>query len=296
MALCAVSFVAPGEAGQGAPVFPVGLDVVNLTVTVRNAEGRLVSDLGPEDFVVLENGRPQALQVFGRSLEPGQDETLALNLGLLLDTSESMLKELKLSQEAAVRFLDAIPRARDLLTVFFDQDIRVSRYDSENQQGLVQRIFETKGGGTTALYDAVTVYLSRVGDSPGRKVLVLFTDGEDSTSAIRMEQVLEVVRSSAVTIYPIAFTGGFAPGSVRAIQSKAFLRRLADLTGGEVLTPLSSRDLPGIYQKILDELSAQYVLGFVSDDPRHDGKFRKLKVEVKRQGMRVRHRPGYDPP
>ena len=122
------------------PIFAADLDVVNVTVTVRDAGGHLIHDLREEDFVVLEDGRPQTVQVFGRAVDPGHDETLALDLGLLMDTSASMLQQLKLSQEAAVRFLESIPRARDLVTIFFDDDIRLSRYNSENQQGLFERI------------------------------------------------------------------------------------------------------------------------------------------------------------
>jgi Ca-activated chloride channel family protein len=276
-----------------APVFPADLDVVNVTVTVRDAAGRLVGGLKPADFVVLEDGRPQAIQVFGRAVDPGQSETLALDLGLLMDTSQSMLQELKLSQEAATRFLQAIPRARELITIFFDQDIRVSRYDSENQQGLFDRIEQAKGGGDTALYDAIAVYLSRVAGGTGRKVLVVFTDGDDTTSALSVGELIRLVRSSAVTIYPIAFTGGLPTGSPSALRSRGFLNEIADLTGGQVFRPAASRDLPGIYARILEELSGQYVLGFVSDNARRDGKYRKLKVQVGRDGLRVRHREGY---
>jgi Ca-activated chloride channel family protein len=275
------------------PVFAADLDVVNVTVTVRDAAGHLVGGLRPEDFVVLEDGRPQAIQVFGRAVDPGHDETLALDLGLLMDTSQSMLQELKLSQEAATRFLQAIPRARELITIFFDQDIRLSRYDSENQQGLFDRIAQAKGGGNTALYDAIAVYLSRVAGGTGRKVLVVFTDGEDSTSALSLTDLIRLVRGSAVTIYPIAFTGHMPTGSRSALRSRGFLNEIADLTGGQVFRPAASRDLAGIYQKILEELSGQYVLGFVSDSTRHDGKFRRLKVQVRRDGLRVRHREGY---
>ena len=275
------------------PVFPADLDVVNVTVTVRDPAGHLVGGLHAEDFVVLEDGRPQAVQVFGRAVDPGHDEALALDLGLLMDTSQSMLHELKLSQEAATRFLQAIPRARELITIFFDQDIRLSRYDSENQQGLFDRIAQAKGGGNTALYDAIAVYLSRVAGGTGRKVLVVFTDGEDSTSALSLTDLLRLVRSSAVTIYPIAFTGGMPTGSAAALRSRGFLNEIADLTGGQVFRPSGSRELAGIYQKILEELSGQYVLGFVSDNARRDGKYRKLKVQVRRGALRVRHREGY---
>ena len=299
LCLAAVLLGLPAGARAGerpvpqAPVFPADLDVVNVTVTVRDAAGRLVGGLRAEDFVVLEDGRPQAIQVFGRAVDPGHDETLALDLGLLMDTSQSMLQELKLSQEAATRFLQAIPRARELITIFFDQDIRLSRYDSENQQGLFDRISQAKGGGNTALYDAIAVYLSRVAGGTGRKVLVVFTDGEDSTSALSVTELIRLVRSSAVTIYPIAFTGSMATGSPEALRSRGFLNEIADLTGGQVFRPAASRDLAGIYQKILEELSGQYVLGFASDNARRDGKYRRLKVQVRREGMRVRHREGY---
>jgi Ca-activated chloride channel homolog len=294
-----VSNGASQESGKP-PVFSSELEVVNVTVSVRDGDGRLVSDLTRDDFVILENGRPQTLALFGRAAGEDQGEegekNLALDLGLLLDTSTSMLQELKLSQEAAVRFLEAIPRARELFTIFFDSDIRISRYDSENQQGLFERIHEMKGGGDTALYDSIAVYLSRVHDGRGRKVLVLFTDGEDSTSAISLPELIKLVRGSSVTIYAIAFMGGFPTGSPRALKSKSFLMQVSEMTGGQVFAPTASRDLPGIYRKILDELSAQYVLGYVSDDPRKDGKFRKLKVQVKRDGLRVKHRLGYFAP
>jgi Ca-activated chloride channel homolog len=234
--------------------------------------------------------------LFARAVEPGHEDALALDLGMLFDTSESMVKELRFAQEAASRFLESIPRARDLLTVFFDQDIRVSRFDSEHQQGLMARIFEAKSVGNTALYDAITVYVSRVADSAGRKILVLFTDGEDTTSSISLQDLLALVRSSRVTIYPIAFTGSFTLGSNRALSSRAFLQHIADLSGGQVYAPRTSKDLPAIYDKILDELKAQYVIGFVPQNAKRDGKYRKIRVETRREGLKVRARQGYTAP
>jgi Ca-activated chloride channel family protein len=182
------------------------------------------------------------------------------------------------------------------MTIFFDQDIRISRYDSEHQQGLVSRILEMKGSGQTALYDAMAVYLSRVQNSSGRRVLVLFTDGDDTTSSLSLPEIIQLVRSSEVTIYSIAFTGSLPSGGGRGLSARAFLHNVADLSGGDVFTPVSSKDLDGIYDKILAELTSQYVLGYVSDNTRRDGKFRKLKVEVKPKGMKVRHRGGYYAP
>ncbi len=289
--------LAPAPAlAQRTPVFPAGLDLVDVTVSVRDGKGGLVADLGEGDFVVREDGRPQKLELFAPAALPEEREELALNLGMLFDTSDSMRKDLRLSQESAIRFLENIPRARDLLLVFFDQDIRISRYSSENQQGIFGRILETRGQGVTALYDAIAVYLSRVMETPGRKVLVIFTDGDDTTSRSSPQDVQALVRSANVSIYPVAFPGAHRANSTEALRARAFLHSLAELSGGRIFQPSASRELAAIYQSILDELGAQYVLGYESDNPKRDGKFRKITVEVSRPGLKVRHRTGYDGP
>ena len=294
-----VALVTPlAQAQETVPTFGSGLDLVNVTLTVRDATGRLVPDLGPDDFVIYEDGRPQKAQVFGSPAQfggevPLDDDNYAISLGLLLDTSESMLKELKLSKEAATRFLESIPRARDLLTIFFDQDIRISRYNSENQQGLYQRIMDTRGSGNTALYDAIAVYLSRVADTPGRRILVVLTDGEDTTSATTLTDLIKLVKASSVTIYPVAFTGTYSMGSNRAMSARSVLTQLAELSGGAVYAPGASRDLAAVYASILSELKAQYVVGYISDNAKADGRFRRLKVELRNKVLRVRHRQGY---
>jgi Ca-activated chloride channel family protein len=294
--LAALFLSAVPAVAQRTPVFRAGLDLVDVTGSVRDGKGGLVSDLGAGDFVVREDGRPQELELFAPAALPEEREELALNLGMLFDTSGSMRKDLRLSQESAIRFLENIPRARDLVLIFFDRDIRLSRYSSENQQGIFGRILETQGQGFTALYDAVAVYLTRVGETPGRKVLVVFTDGDDTTSRTSPGEVQALLRSSSVTIYPVAFPGQHRPGSTEALRARSFLGSLAELSGGRVFQPAASRELAGIYQSILDELGTQYVLGYVSDNPKRDGKFRKIAVEIRRPGLKVRHRTGYDAP
>jgi Ca-activated chloride channel family protein len=204
-----------------------------------------------------------------------------------------MRKDLKLSQESAIRFLDAIPRARDLLPVFFDRDIRISRYSSANRQGIFERILETEGAGWTALHDSLAVYLSRVVDTPGRKVLVLFTDGDDTTSRVSPVEVQQMLRASDVVVYPVEFGGGVRPNSPEGMRAHAFLAGLAQDSGGRIFKPSASRELAAIYQSILEELGNQYVLGYVSPNTAHDGKMRRITVEVRRTGVKLRHRPGY---
>ena len=154
-----------------------------------------------------------------------------------------------------------------------------------------------KGGGNTALYDAITVYLSRVEDSEGRKVLVLFSDGEDSRSNINISELASLVRSANVAIYAISFAGAAFPWARnRHHRARSFLAHLAELTGGDIYSPHPRATFPGIYQKILDALAGQYVIGFISDNVKKNGKYRKLKVEVNRPELRLRHRPGYQGP
>ena len=298
LALAALPSAAADNEKSRAPEFKVGVDVVNVTVTVRDHLGQLVPDLTADDFVVYEDGRRQRVEVFARASEPGQEDALALDLGLLIDTSESMANQMKLTRDSALRFLDAIPRARDLLVIFFDQDIRISRYDSEHQQGLIDRIVDMKGVGNTALYDAISVYLSRVQDGQGRKVLVLFSDGEDTTSSINLPELVDLVRSSNVTVYPISYAASsFTRGSSRFQSANMFLAQMAALTGGDMYAPTSPRDLPGIYHRILSALAGQYVIGFVSDNLKKDGRYRELRIEAKdkKGDLRIRHRLGYVP-
>lgn len=272
------------------------LDVVNVTVTVRDEDGNLVSDLEAADFVVKEDGREQALQVFAPAADPEEREELVLNLGMLFDTSSSMRDNLELSQRSAIRFLDSIPRARDLILIFFDRDIRISRYSSENQQGIFERILETESEGYTALYDSIAVYVSRIMGTPGRKVLVIFTDGDDTTSSTSPAEVIQLVRSTSVTIYPIAFSSDRRSGRRIEVRARSFLGELAKSSGGKVFRPLAYRELADIYNRILDELNGQYVLGYVSDNPERDGKYRRLEVQLRRDDLRLRHRPGYNAP
>lgn len=295
-ALAGLGLIADLAAGQQPPVFPVELDLVNVTVTVRDARGGLVADLSEQDFTVLEDGRPQRVRLFAPAATPEERAELALNLGMLFDTSGSMREDLRLSQQSATRFLEAIPRARDLVLVFFDRDIRLSRYSSENQQGIFARILETQGSGHTALYDAIAVYVSRVADTPGRKVLVVFTDGDDTTSQVPPSEVERMLRSSEVTVYAVAFLGQARPNSAPALRARAFLNGLAETTGGQVFQPTASRELAAIYESILDELGSQYVLGYTSDNTKRDGRFRRITVEAARPELKLRHRRGYDAP
>mgnify|MGYP000013170511 CR=1 FL=1 len=273
---------------------------VNLTVTVRDLDAKLMKDLTVADFSVFENDKAQQIQYFARVFDPsraddegqeGSPDPTAIDLGMLFDTSTSMADVLRLSQNAATQFLESIPRARELTTVFFDSDIRLSRFTGEGQQGLFDRLQKAKSSGMTLLRDAIAVYLSRISDDPGRKIMVLFTDGEDSKSEISVTELRDLVRSSTVTIYPIVFGGKYTSTSA-GLTANALMRDLAEMTGGEVFAPKTFRGLAPIYEGLLDELAAQYVIGYVPEENPTPGEHR-LRVEVNRPGAKARHRRGY---
>lgn len=302
-----------GMAGSPAPklpVFPSELDLVKVTVTVRDSRGNVVSSLKPEDFAVFEDGQPQTIGFFARAMDPQggdpHEQALAMDLGMIIDTSLSMQRMWSLSQQAAIRFLESVPRAHDLMTLFVNGDIRLSHYDSSDQQGLFEQIMEsgpragrdpTDAVNRTAIYDAVSVYLSRIVDGPGRKVAVLFTDGMDTSSTVTFPDLMNMVRASSVLIYAIGFKGDTS--GVSTMTGERVLSRLATATGGAAYFPNSYREIPAIYDRILADLTGQYVLGFTPVNTARDGKFRKIKVTARGAGLKVQCREGYvavDPP
>ena len=253
-----------------------------------------------EDFVVREDGRPPgARDLRAGGAGPRSARSWPSTSACSSTPARACARTCKLSQESAIRFLDAIPRARDLLLIFFDRDIRISRYNSENQQGIFGRILETKGEGYTALYDAIAVYLSRVADTPGRKVLVLFTDGDDTTSQVAAPGGAAAASARATRHDLPGRLRGRAPAEQRGRRCgpAPSSHSLAELSGGRVFQPTRlARAGRRSTSRSSTSWAAQYVLGYVSDNPAHDGKFRRITVEVKRPALKVRHRPGYDAP
>ena len=218
-ALLLLPVYAGAESRGRIAVFSAGLEMVKVPVAVEDHNGHSVRDLTAEDFVLNESGKPQKIQLFARAFDTGPNENLALDLAILFDTSESMLDVLKLSRQAALSFLESVPRAHELLVAFFDQDIRISRYQSAQQQALLKQIQGAQSRGNTALRDAIATGLSRVRAGPGRFAMVVFSDGEDTFSRISHAELMRQVRSSAVTIYPIMFAGK------PSIRSRALERR-----------------------------------------------------------------------
>ena len=268
-------------------------EVVSIVVTVQDNKGSPVADLGPDAFVLREDGRPQIIQAFARTGDPGDDPRLAVDLALLLDVSESVADRIKRTRLAAATFLEAVPRVGELFVFLFHEEIRGFRYRDVGREKALELIAAMPTGGNTALYDAIREALSSLRRSAGRQVLVLLSDGEDSTSRLSYDELVRVVKASRAIIYPVALPGTSLRGSNRDMAARRVLQAIADMTGGEVLNCGDVESLPRVYDRILTTLSSQYVLGFVPDNPRRGGTSPRLKVEVKRPGCRARYRERY---
>lgn len=282
-----------GRAGAQAP-FRSEIELVGVGVTVVDRKGALVTELAKNDFEVYEDGKVQSVQYFTRGTEFGE---APLHLGLLFDTSGSMEKDISLSRSAAIKFLNALPDAQDMTLVEFDTEVRLARYSQADFARLVERIRARKPDGYTALYDALGVYLAGADEINGRKILVLYTDGGDTRSALSWSDTLDLLKASAVTVYGVGFLEHQSASGRLAQQQQ--IRQLAEITGGQAFFPQTASDVDAAYDKVLAELRAQYTLGYVSTNTNADGTWRKLQIKLKRpdlKGVRIRSRRGYYAP
>ena len=276
--------------------FRSSVDLVTLHVTVTDSSGRYLTDIEPSDVVVLENGRRQHLSLF----QPGG---LPLALALVLDTSASVRHVFRDVQDAAVRFLRHL-EPRDMASVIgFGDRVRVLQGFTTHRQNLETAVREATAGGSTTLYNAVYVALHELdrttaqGDarSARRRVVVIFSDGDDTASQVGFEDLLNSATRSDATIYAIRM-GREDPASEADRGAGSVLRQLTNQTGGRAFFPPNRYTLPHVYEDIRRELSLQYALGFVSTEPRTDGRFRRLSVQVLRAGAHARTKRGYVAP
>ena len=275
------------------PTFRTAVDLVHFGVTVVDKQGKPVTGLTADDFQILENGKPQAVKFFAAGAPA---EAPPLHLGLLFDTSGSMAGDIKDSRSAAVKFVNTLDHAADVTLVDFDTQVRVARFGPNDYPRLVERIRGRTPDGWTALYDAIGVYLNGAQTQDGQKVLVLYTDGGDTTSSLTFHDMLDLCKASDVTVYAIGYLEH--QGSGRAMQ-RMELERVAATTGGQAYFPGVAKDLSGVFEKIGQELAARYSLGYLSTDPRTDGAWRGVEIKLLRQdlkGVKLRTRSGYFAP
>jgi VWFA-related protein len=224
-------------------------------------------------------------------------DTVPVQLGLMLDKSLSMERDLEAASSAAIRFVGDFPEARDVTFVEFERTVRLGRYQPLNYPQLFERMRDRKTGWGTALYDALGRYVESTRDRDGIHVLVLYTDGGDSMSQLRATDVIDLLRGGRVILYAIGYTAN-QWGSSRFLQ-EGMLQILARETGGAVFFPGSVRDLDRIYATIRAQIRGRYTLGYVSTNEKRDGTFRKVEVRLvspAHRRLEVRTRTGYVAP
>ena len=285
-----------GAEAQQRPSFRSGVDVVSLSVTVTGEHNRYITDLTEEDFLVYEDGVQQETTFFTRTQLP-------ISLALLLDTSASMEERLQTAQEAAVGFASRL-RPEDMAEIInFDSRVEILETFTNDQQRLERAIRQTSAGGSTSLYNAIYISLKELKkvraqtfEDVRRQAIVVLSDGEDTSSLVGFDEVLEQAKRSETAIYSIGLRSRDGR-SRRGFQEADFvLRQLSRETGGLAFFPEGVGDLVSIYEQIAEELSNQYTLGYTSNNPRRDGMWRRIVVRVTRPSVTARTKQGYYAP
>jgi Ca-activated chloride channel homolog len=276
----------------GGPSFRTGVDVIAVAVTVTDSAGRQVPDLQPSDFTIFENGSPQDIAFFGRS-------ELPIALDLLIDRSASMADKLATAQQAAVGLVKRLRPEDSAQVIDFNTRVQVAQAWTRDPAALERALRAARAGGSTSLYTAIYVALKDLErqrqQNPGdlkREALVVLTDGEDTSSLLTFDELLQLAGQSHTAVYLI---GLLSPdeNNARANDAKFLMRRLADQTGGRAFFPPDPTKLSAVYDEIGRDLTGQYLVGYTPSDSHHDGRWHWISVRVRRLGTQVRARLGY---
>lgn len=287
--LLAVALSAAPHTGAQVPTFKTQTDVVHLWVSVRDSKGEPVTDLTREDFTLLDDGKRQSIDLFGRQGDEGWKALNEVDAVLVLDTSERMLFGIQQARAAALAFIDKLPSN----IVLYDGPVAARSAAVADHESRRRWLDQRAPGGASALYDGISSTLERLEPSSRRRIFVALTDGFDQRSRIGVGDLTRELQMSGAIFYGVQFTRGFSGAKLDELSTAhAAMRTLAEATGGLVIR---SESVPTelLLDEVLADVESQYVLGFV---PGRGHKLRRLKVTVNRAGLKARHRVGYLPP
>lgn len=271
--------------------FRGGIDLVSLSVTVIEGN-KYVTDLNQDDFEVFEDGVKQSITFFSRTPQP-------VALAILLDTSASMEEKLATAQEAAVGFARRMKKGDAIEVIDFDSVVRVLQPFTDDMGSLEHAIRQTVPNGSTSLYNAVYIALKQLkaeraksAEDIRRQAIIVLSDGDDTSSLVEYDEVLDLAKRSETAIYSIGLRQG--SGGRREFKEAEFvLRQLSQETGGRAFFPGSVAELAAIYDQISEELSSQYMVAYSSRNALRNGSWRRIIVRVTRPGLAARTRQGY---
>ena len=267
------------------PVFRSGVRTVPIYATVIDSNGRLVPGLEQSDFSVLDNNKPAEMLLFSNESQP-------FTAVVMMDTSASMTANLKLLNRAAEQFLlRLLPVDRAQVGAFNDK-IQLSGTFTNNRDELIGALNDLYFGNPTRLNDAIAASLDVLKGVDGRRVILVFTDGEDTASRIGFKTVLERARDEEVMVYSIGLESEYFNG-MRVVRSRPSrdLRKISDETGGGYFELQKTDELSPTFTRVAQELRSQYLIGFAP--VALDNKVHKLEVRVNKPGMTVRARKSY---
>jgi Ca-activated chloride channel family protein len=266
---------------------------VNVVFTVTDKHGRYVKNLARGDFSVLDDSKPAEPRSFHNETD------LPLQVGLLVDASNSVRDRFKFEQEAAIEFLNQTvrPRYDKAFVVGFDVTPEVTQDFTDNTESLSRGVRALRPGGGTAMYDALYFacrdkLLKEQQNGPVRRAIILLTDGDDNMSHVTREEAIDMALRADVIVYTISTN---VTGSRHA--GDKVLERIADATGGRPFFPFQLNDVANAFVEIQDELRSQYALSYKPSDLRTDGRFHTIEILAQNhKGLRVRSRRGYYAP
>jgi Ca-activated chloride channel family protein len=253
-----------------------------------------VPGLEQSDFTVLDNNKPAEMLLFSNEAQP-------FTAVVMLDTSASMEGKLETAQEAAIGFARRL-RSGDVMEVIdFDGQVNILQPFTGDVGALERAIRQATADGSTSLYNALYISLKNLHKARGRnadeirrQAIVVLTDGDDTSSLVAYDEVLDLAKRSETAIYAIGLRQS---GTRRDFKEAEFvLRQLSQETGGRVFYPTSVTELPTIYDQIAVELASQYSIGYISKNPLRNGAWRRISVRVARPGLQGRTRQGYYAP
>ncbi len=285
------------QAGADNPDIPrirIGTNEVNVVFTVTDKHGKLITDLKQEDFRFVDDSKP-VTEV--RSFHA--ETNLPLQVGLLIDASNSVRDRFKFEQESAIEFLNQTVRRRyDLaMVVGFDVTPEVTQDFTDDPEKLDHGVRELRPGGGTALYDALYYacrdkLMKQVQAGPTRRAIILLSDGEDNQSHVTREEAIEMAQRAEAIVYTISTNVSGTKGTGDKV-----LERIADATGGRALFPFQIRDVANDFAEIQEELRSQYAVSYKPADFKPDGHYRTIEIVASdRKNFRVRARRGYYAP
>ncbi|MGH9313622.1 MAG: VWA domain-containing protein [Vicinamibacterales bacterium] len=277
----------PRSIDQETQKFRSGTQTVPLYVTVTDATKRLVPDLTQEDFEILDNNKPQAVTLFDNEVRP-------ITAVVMLDTSGSMTLALDLVKKASEQFLiRLLPDDKARVGAFSDKISFFPKASFTNDRDeLIGHLKDLDFGYPTRLYDAIDQSMDKLEPIDGRKVVLVFTDGDDTASKTGLGDVLDRARLLEMMVYAIGLESDYFNGVQRVrTRPDRGLKKLAEETGGGFFELKQTDELGTTFTRVAQELHSQYVLGFSPE--KLDGKVHKLDVRVKRPGMTARARRSY---